>query len=320
MTTFRKISAALGAGVLALGAAACGDNGNGNGAAGNGAGGGETITLGYLPAWTDGLSTAYLLENQLEQMGYTVEHQELTEASVLYTGLANGDIDIYPSAWSEVTHRQYMEQYEDQVEDLGTYYDNAVLFMAVPEYTDIDSIEDLEGNADMFDGRIVGIEPSAGLTEVTQETVMPEYGLDGDYELVTSSTTAMLAELQSATDAEEDIVVTLWSPFWANTEFPVKQLEDPEGAYGEPEGLHFLGREGFSDDFPEAAEFIGDIHLSDEEYGSLENLVVNEYDEGQEPEAVEQWLEENPDAMPEMPAESEDDAARAEDVEVVEAA
>ena len=31
-----------------------------------------TITLGFLPSWTDGLSTAYLLQNQLEKIGYTV--------------------------------------------------------------------------------------------------------------------------------------------------------------------------------------------------------------------------------------------------------
>src|SRR5699024_3269974 len=118
---------------------------------------------------------------------------------------------------------------------------------------------------------------------------------------VTSSTAAMLAELQSAIDDEEDIVVTLWRPFWANSEFPIKDLEDPLGAMGDPETLHFLGREGFAEQFPEAAEFIGQIQLSDEEYGALEDLVVNEYGEGNEAEAIEAWLEQYPDAMPELP-------------------
>lgn len=261
-----------------------------------------TITMGFLPAWTDGLSMAYLLENRLEEMGHTVEMETLTEAAPLYTALANSDIDMYPSAWSEVTHADYMKEYGDSIEDLGTYYGNAVLTLAVPEYVDIDSIADLAGNAERFGGQVIGIEPGAGLTRVTSESVFPTYGLDDDYELVTSSTTAMLAELQSAIDAEEDIVVTLWRPFWANAEFPVKDLEDPEGALGEPEGLHFLGREGFAEEFPEAAEWISGISLDDDQYGSLEDMVVNEYGEGREAEAVAAWLEANPDVLPELPA------------------
>lgn len=122
--------------------------------------------------------------------------------------------------------------------------------------------------------------------------MLPAYGLDSQYELVTSSTAAMLTELKSATEKKQDIAVTLWRPFWANDAFPVKDLEDPKGAMGEAEGLHFLGTKGFADEFPEAAELIEQIVLDDEQYGSLEDLVVNEYGEGREAEAVDAWLEE----------------------------
>ncbi|QAB17865.1 glycine betaine ABC transporter substrate-binding protein [Leucobacter muris] len=289
-------------GILALGAAASlalvGCSSDGGSANGDGGDKG-TVTLGFLPSWTDGLSTAYLLENQLEKLGYDVEMEELTEAAVLYTGLANGDIDVYPSAWSEKTHATYMEQYGDQLEDLGAYYDNAVLTIAVPEYMDdVNSIEDLVGQADRFDGEIIGIEPSAGLTEQTETVMMPEYGLDGDYSLVTSSTATMLATLQEKIDNEEDVVVTLWRPFWANDAFPVKDLEDPKGAMGEPEALHFLATGGFSEQYPEAAELIESIQLDDAAYGSLEALVTGDEYEGDPEGAVEAWLAEHPDAFP----------------------
>lgn len=272
-----------------------GDNGDTAGDNGDNAAGG-TITMGYLPSWTDGLATAYLMKNILEDEGYTVEMTELTEAAPLYQGLADGDVDIYPSAWSEATHVDYMDEHGDNIEDLATYYGGAVLTFAVPEYMDdVNSIADLQGQADRFDGRIVGIEPGAGLTRVTKESVMPTYGLDEDYQLQESSTTAMLAELQTAIDNEEDIVVTLWRPFWANASFPVKDLEDPEGALGDPEGLHVLARDGFSDDFADVAEMLRNFEMTDEQFGTLEDLVVNEFGEGQEEEAVAQWLEDNPD-------------------------
>lgn len=295
------LTALAAAAALALaGCASGGTGGTGGGGDTDGAPGGDkgTITLGFLPSWTDGLSTAYLLKDQLEKVGYTVEMKTLTEAGPLYTGLAQGDVDIYPSAWPELTHKSYMDKYGKDIEDLGAYYDNAKLTIAVPEYSELTSIEDLKGKAAQFDGKIIGIEPGAGLTKQTQESMLPEYGLEGEYELVTSSTAAMLTELKKATEAQKDIVVTLWRPFWANDAFPVKDLEDPKGAMGDPEALHFLATKGFTEKFPEAAELIEGIALDDEQYGALEDLVVNQYDEGQEAEAVAEWVSKYPDAFP----------------------
>lgn len=295
--TMRRTGMAAGLLALGLTAAACGsDDGGGDTASEGGGEGGGTVTLGIIPSWTDGLSTAYLWEHVLEEEGYEVEIEEIADAAPLYTGVANGDIDIYPSAWSEVTHEAYMEEYGDDLEDLGAYYEGAKLTLAVPEYTDITSIADLKGNEDMFDAKIVGIEAGAGLTKATKEQVIPTYSLE-DYTLVESSTTAMLAELKKATEADEDIVVTLWKPFWANSEFPVKDLEDPEGALGEPEALHAIATKGFSEEMPEVAEMFGNFKLDDEQYGSLENMVVNEYGEGKEAEAIDAWMKENPDFM-----------------------
>lgn len=295
MSLMRKSAALFSAGVLALGLVACSEDGGDGGSAG------DTIRMGYLPSWSDGLSMAHLMENQLNEMGYEVEHVALSDAAVVYQGLANGDIDIYPSAWPEETHIEYAERYEDDYESLGAWYDSADLNLSVPEYMDdINTVSDLQGQADRFDGTIIGIEPGAGLTRATQEDVMPGYGLDG-YELTTSSTTAMLAELDTAIQNENDIVVTLWTPFWANNSFPVKALEDPEGLFPEPESLHILAAEGFSEDYPDIAEFAGDVKISDEKYSELEDMVVNEYGEGREAEAIQAWLDENPDLLPALP-------------------
>ncbi|MBT2474328.1 glycine betaine ABC transporter substrate-binding protein [Microbacterium sp. ISL-103] len=292
----KKFLAITALGITAsLALAGCSSDGaGGTNSGGDGAEDKGTITLGFLPSWTDGLSTAYLLQDQLEKIGYTVEMKTLTEAGPLYTGLAQGDVDMYPSAWPELTHAEYMDTYGDDIEDIGTYYENAKLTIAVPEYSELNSIEDLKGKGADFDGKIIGIEPGAGLTAQT-EKMIPAYGLEDEYELVTSSTAAMLTELKTATDAQEDLVVTLWRPFWANEAFGMKDLEDPEGAMGEAEGLHFLGHKGFAEEFPEAAELIEQIQLDDAQYGSLEDMVVNEYGEGKEADAVDAWLEEHGD-------------------------
>lgn len=286
---------ALGA-VASLALAGCAGGDSAAGGDGGSDGSKGTITLGFLPSWTDGLSLTYLAQDQLEKLGYEVELEELADAGPLYTALAQGDVDVYPSAWPEVTHKSYMDKYGDDLEDLGAYYEGAVLTIAVPTYMDdVNSIEDLKGQSDRFDGKIIGIEPGAGLTGVTQDSMMPAYGLDDEYELVTSSTAGMLASLDTAVAAEDDIVVTLWRPFWAYSSWDMKDLEDPKGAMGDPETLNLIAHKGFSDEFPEAAELMSQIKLDDDQYGSLEGLVTSDEYEGKTADAIDAWLEENGD-------------------------
>jgi glycine betaine/proline transport system substrate-binding protein len=281
---------------LCAGLTACGSGDDGDNAS---AGGDKSITLGIIPSWTDGMMTAYLWKGVLEEEGYDVEIQDIADAAPLYTGVAKGDVDVFPSAWSEVTHKSYMDKYGEDLEDLGAYYDGATLTLAVPEYSKLTSIEELPDHVDELDGKIIGIEPGAGLTKTTKESVIPTYGLDkAGFTLVESSTTAMLAELQKAIKDEQEIVVTLWRPFWANAEFKVKDLEDPEGALGATEALHAIATKGFADENPEVAEMFGNLELDDATYGELEKAVVDAYDEGKEAaveEAIGAWLDENPD-------------------------
>lgn len=284
---WKRVGAVIAAFAMTVSLAACGDDSDSSAD-------GKSITLGLIPGWTDGVSMANLWKVVLEDEGYDVTIEEMGDAPLLYTSLNRGDVDVYPSAWPEVTHAALMEKFP-KLENVGAYYDNAKLTFAVPEYSELQSIADLKGKGDDYDGKIIGIEPGAGLTKMTKESVMPTYDLEGEYKLVTSSTATMLAELKRAVDANRDIVVTLWRPFWANSSFPVRDLEDPEGALGESETLNEIARPGFSDDFPEVAEMMSKAKLDDDQYGSLEDLVVNEFGEGKEEEAVEQWLEENPD-------------------------
>ncbi|UYM04387.1 glycine betaine ABC transporter substrate-binding protein [Solicola gregarius] len=287
----RLVAAAMALGLVTA-LAACGDDDSDSGGSGGGSGD-KDITVGIIEGWTDYTSMGYMWKNLLEADGYNVEIKSIPDNGPMYAAVAKGDIDMMASGWPEVTQKQYWDQYQDDLEDLDTWYDNAKLTLAVPTYTDIDSIDELADNADMFDSTITGIEAGAGLTGVVKDSVIPEYGLD-DYELQTSSTTAMLAELKKATDAKEDLLVTLWRPFWANTAFPVKDLEDPKGALGDPEGLHVLARSGFSDDYPEIADMIGKAKMDDEQYGSLEDLVANKYADDPA-KAIDEWLKANPD-------------------------
>lgn len=284
--------------VMAFALAACGGGGNGDDAA---APDGDadpadkgTITIGLIP-WDEAIAVTNLWQILLEEEGYEVEQVQL-EVGGLYSGVANGDLDLFLDAWLPATHADYWEEFGDDIEELATWYEEAPLTWVVPAYVDdVNSIADLQGKADTFNGQIVGIEAGSGLMRISREDVVPTYGLD-DYELVEGSTPAMLATLEKAIKNEDPVVVTLWEPHWAYGAWDLKNLEDPEGALGEPDQIKAIGSQQFVEDFPQVADWMRNFSLSIEPLASLE-VAINEGGEGKELESTRAWLEDNRDVV-----------------------
>lgn len=274
-------------GVTALVLTACNGDGEGNGEGGeNAAEDIGTVTIGYTP-WDEVIAATYLWEYILEDQGADVELVQLEPAAV-YSGAASGDTDLYMGGLEHV-HEDYWEAYSDDFEIVvEAWHEPHRHALTVPEYVDAESITDLEGNAEEFGGRIVGIEPGSGLMnalEVATET----YDLE-DYEVIEGSTAAMLAEFENAINAEEPIVVTAWSPHWAVSEYNMKFLEDPEEIFSFGDRYHVIGGEAAFGN--EALMDLMDGFSMDEELFELMGEIV-EAGTGNERQAVETWLEDD---------------------------
>ncbi|MGI8306894.1 glycine betaine ABC transporter substrate-binding protein [Saccharopolyspora hattusasensis] len=255
----------------------------------------KAINIGYI-AWDEDIAVTYLYKDLLERRGYRVNVTEL-EVGPIYAGLAQGNPDLFLDGWLPETHGDYWKQYGPQLEDLGVWYNQGTLNIAVPKYlTNVNSIADLKGRGGEFNGVITGIDPGAGLSRTTKDKAIPAYGLGGEYTLQTSSTTAMLASLEKAINEQRPIVVTLWHPHWAYAKYPLKDLQDPQGAMGKAEELHAIGRAGFSQDFPEVTEMIKKFKLTDEQLASLENE-INSAQKGQEQQAAKKWADAHPEVI-----------------------
>lgn len=276
----RLISAAVAAIMSAGLLAGC----SGDGAANEKKG---TVKLGYVN-WAEGIAMTNLAAAVLEdKMGYDVE---LTMADVapVFTSVASGNTDAFMDVWLPVTHADYMEEYGDDVVDLGVSYENALLGLVVPSYVDINSVEELNANKDLFGGEIVGIDAGAGLMKAA-ESAIQEYGLD--YTLLTGSGPTMTAALKKAIDANEPIVVTGWAPHWKFARWDLKVLEDPKGVFGAVENIHIITRKELEKDMPEVVEFLKNFKMSESELGDLMGAIE---DDGGEPlEISRKWMNEN---------------------------
>ncbi|MDN5762261.1 MAG: glycine betaine ABC transporter substrate-binding protein [Microlunatus sp.] len=267
---------------------ACGSSNSG----GDG-GEGKSVIFGVVEGWTDQTSTTALLSVILQDNGYTTKTIEVSDNDPLYKGLAEGKVDVLSSSWLEQTHEYYWDKYGKDITDLGTYYEGAADYLAAPTYSDLESISDLPAHAAELNHQIIGIEPGAGLTRITKDSVIPAYGLT-DFNLVLSTTDSMIKKLREATEAKQPIVVTLWRPFWANDAFPVRPLKDPKGAYGSPEGLHPVASKKFAASHPEVANMLAHFTLTDRQYETLEATLVNDFPKRQRQEGARAWLKANP--------------------------
>jgi glycine betaine/proline transport system substrate-binding protein len=253
----------------------------------------KEITIGAFNGWDESYAAAHITKYALEQDGFTV-NVESFDAGPAFTAVSQGDIDFLMDSWLPVTHEDYIAQFGDDMEAQGCWYIDAKNTIAVNEDSPAQSMADLAEMADEYGSTIYGIEAGAGLTRMTQDNMIPTYGLE-DWEFKISSTPAMLAQLQSSTDAGENIVVTLWRPHWAYDAFPVRDLEDPEGAMGAGEVVYNFAYSGFGEDHPQVAQLLKNLVITDENLASLENIMFSDEHYGGEnlDDAVAEWVEEN---------------------------
>jgi glycine betaine/proline transport system substrate-binding protein len=263
--------------------------GGGGGSGGGQSGGDKTVSISVVAGWDEDVAASNLWKEILEQKGYTVNMQELDIAST-FTGVANGQIDLYLDAWLPTTHKAYWDRFQNQLE-VVTSWQKGKNTLVVPDYVDANSIADLKGRSAEFQGRIVGIEAGAGEMKAMREKVIPAYGLT-DYTLVEGSSPAMLASLDSAIKQKQPIVVTLWQPHWAFSRFPIKVLEDPQTAFGPPDDMQIIATKGWGAANPEVAGWLKNFKITPEQLSGL-MLDIQNAGKGKEQETAKAWIAKN---------------------------
>ena len=146
--------------------------------------------------------------------------------------------------------------------------------------------------AERFNGRVIGIEPGAGLMSASEEAIA-EYGLT-DYTLMDGSSATMAAALGEAIANEEWVIVTGWTPHWKFAQWDLKYLEDPKGIFGGAEQIHTLVRTGLEGDMPDVFAFLDNFYWTPDDMAEV--MVWNTENNQDYPNAV-RWVEENMDTV-----------------------
>lgn len=252
----------------------------------------STITVGLDP-YNYSTVPAYLSQVILEQEGFNVEIEE-AEVGILYQALANKDIDAYIDVSRPRLHASYLKKYDDQFETAGKLYTDLPLGIAVPKYMeDINSIEDVKENADLFNHTIYAIEPGSGMGQTTV-SMLKEYKMDS-FEIQNSSTAALLAKIKQATEKEKPIAFNAWRPNPMFVKFDIKFLEDPRDSWNFDD-VEVGVTPDLKEESPTSYTLFSNMSL---DLDMIEDWIIS-MGEGKEPrELAEIWVKNNQDTVDE---------------------
>ena len=250
--------------------------------------------------WTDITATTAATALVAEALGYETEIKVLS-VPVTYTGLAEGDIDVFLGNWMP-TMEADLAPHRDagKVETVRTNLEGAKYTLATNEAgaaLGIKDFKDIAANKDALEGQIYGIEPgNDGNRLILDMIASGPFGLDG-FEVVESSEQGMLAQVAKRSDAGEPIIFLGWEPHPMNANFKMTYLTGGDDFFGPNFGGAVVDtnvRAGYVAECPNQGKLLQNLVFSLPMENEIMGAILND---GADPaDAAKAWLAANPAA------------------------
>ncbi|MEC5291140.1 ABC transporter substrate-binding protein [Aurantimonas sp. C2-6-R+9] len=272
--------------------------------------------------WSSQLVMSNVVGQVLESEGYTVEYVP-SDSQLQLTAITNGDMTFQIEAWEGSMKAAFEKAVEEGMVDAGTHDAVTREEWWIPDYVlekcpDAATWEGLNACANIFTtaetapkGRFVGPPADWGKNYAARIDA-----LGMDFVAINVGQAATLwAELQSAYDRKEPIVLFNWTPNFVESKFEGRFVDFPEpepacfddpswgpnpdatGDCGAPRAawLKKAAWKGMADEWPGAWAIVQKINLTNKQLANASKMVD---DEGMSPEdAATKWIEDNRDVV-----------------------
>ncbi len=248
--------------------------------------------------WTDITATTAATSLVLTALGYETETKILA-VPVTYTGLAEGDIDVFLGNWMP-TMEADIAPYRDAktVDTVRTNLEGAKYTLATNEAgaaLGIKDFKDIAAHKDALEGKIFGIEPgNDGNRLISDMIASGPFGLDG-FEVIESSEQGMLAEVANLSDDAKPIIFLGWEPHPMNANFKMSYLTGGNDYFGPNLGGATVAtntRAGYVAECPNTGKLLSNLVFSLPMENEIMGAILND---GTDPEAAAKaWLTANP--------------------------
>ena len=251
--------------------------------------------------WTDIHATTAVTSLIVNALGYESE-TKLLSVPVTYTGLAEGDIDVFLGNWMPSMEGD-IAPYRDAgtVETVRANLEGAKYTLAVNQAAadlGIKDFKDIAANKDALEGQIYGIEPGNDGNRLILDMIEKgPFGLDG-FEIVESSEQGMLAEVAKHDAAGQPIVFLGWEPHPMNANFKMTYLTGGDDYFGPNLGgatIYTNTRKGYVAECPNVGKLLNNLSFT----LAMENEIMGKIlNDGADPaDAAKEWLAANPTAI-----------------------
>ncbi|MCA1743905.1 MAG: ABC transporter substrate-binding protein [Desulfonatronovibrio sp.] len=273
----------------------------------------------YVP-WTCVTVKTEVAEFILDNLGYDASSMMLS-VPIAYQALVTNEADVFLGNWMPTMSGIATPHFESgKIIKMNPIMENCKYTLAVPRYVyegGLQNFEDIAKFADKLDYKIYGIEEGNDGNQVIEHMINEDmFGL-GDFDLIPSSETGMLSQVQSYARNKQWIVFLGWSPHWMNKTIDMEYLKgSDENTFGENNGtatVYINAREGFVEEQPNIGKFLGNylvpIDMVNEAMSMLhEDNTMEHLDAGliwlrENPEIYRGWMEgvTNVDGEPALP-------------------
>ncbi|MCV2865207.1 choline ABC transporter substrate-binding protein [Albidovulum sediminicola] len=251
--------------------------------------------------WTDITATTAVTATILDALGYETDVKVLS-VPVTYTGLAEGDIDVFLGNWMP-TMEADIAPYRDagtvdtvRVNLVGAKYtlatNEAGAAMGIADFADI------AANKDALEGQIYGIEPGNDGNRLILDMIGSNaFGLEG-FDVVESSEQGMLAEVEKHNDDNKPIIFLGWEPHPMNANYKMTYLSGGDDWFGPNFGgaeVHTNVRAGYITECANTGKLLSNLEFSLAMENEIMGAILND---GEEPgDAAKAWLAANQDVL-----------------------
>ncbi|TVQ99574.1 MAG: ABC transporter substrate-binding protein [Desulfovibrionales bacterium] len=254
----------------------------------------------YVP-WTCVTVKTEVAQHFLNELGYAASSM-LLSVPIAYQAMATNQADIFLGNWMPTMQSIAEPHFESgNVESFSVIMENAKYTLAVPTYAyegGLRDFSDIANFGEKLEYRIYGIEEGNDGNEVIEMMINENMFNLGNFELIPSSETAMLTQVQNFARNEQWIVFLGWSPHWMNKIIDMSYLTgSDETTFGENDGtatVYINIRSGFDQQQPNIANFLNNYLVPIEMINEAMNMLHE--DSALEPlEAGLTWLRANPE-------------------------
>ncbi|PKP72868.1 MAG: glycine/betaine ABC transporter substrate-binding protein [Alphaproteobacteria bacterium HGW-Alphaproteobacteria-6] len=251
--------------------------------------------------WTDITATTAATTTILQALGYETETKILS-VPVTYTGLAQGDIDVFLGNWMP-TMEADIAPYRDagtvetvRVNLTGAKYTLAT--NAAGAALGIGDFADIATQKDALGARIYGIEPGNDGNRLILDMISAgQFGLSG-FEVVESSEQGMLAQVAKADGSGQPVVFLGWEPHPMNASFKMTYLAGGDDVFGPDFGGAEVAtntRAGYVAECPNTGKLLQNLAFSLAMENEIMGAILND---GADPEAAAKaWLAAHPEVL-----------------------